>query len=460
MFSIKLKIVFAYTLIFGIILTLFAYIIYQSTEKAELARLDSKLKGYSILLQSEIEEQSMEDNGFRYSEFKIIPTEGLKRSHFQLLDNNGESVLGDTVLTYSDKTFVNSILNEQEKFDRIKIGRHHARVYLSAVEINEKTDHILVVSSSLEEVKDDLERLLLIFFIVIPAGLILAGTSAFIIAKNAFKPINKMITTANEISAYSLDKRLIVPNANDEVQALSITLNSMIERLDKTFKSHRQFIADASHEIRTPLTVIQTELELALKKMPGGATKKSINISLTEIENLNKMTNSLLTLAKIDAKKNKVELSNVRLDELILECSQLLKVNAEQKRNKINIVIDDVIEFNCDRGKIKSVILNIIDNAIKYSGNEKEITISLSKEYSEWIAIKIMDNGPGIPVRDIPHIFERFYRSNEIRADVEGNGLGLAIVKEFVEMHKGKISVKSIPGETIFLVILPVLNNI
>ena len=113
---------------------------------------------------------------------------------------------------------------------------------------------------------------------MIPLALLLAGFSAYLIAKRSFKPINKMIATANEISADSLDKSLNVPKAKDEVKALSITLNSMIDRLDKTFKSHRQFIADASHEIRTPLTVVQTELELSFKNKKTNNHKKYKNV--------------------------------------------------------------------------------------------------------------------------------------------------------------------------------------
>jgi len=456
MLSIKLKIVLAYTLLFGILLSLFALIIYHSTEKADLAKLDTKLRSYSLLLQSEIEEQSRENNSFNYKDFKTISSDGLKRTRFQFFDKNGEMIIGDTIIIKPDIKLISFLLNGSDKFDRIKIDRLRSRIYYAPVEIDEKTNHILVVSSSLAEVHEDLERLLLIFLIIIPSGLILAGFSAYWIAEKAFSPVNNMINTANEISAYSLNKRLEVPKTNDEVKALSITLNSMIDRLDKTFKSHRQFIADASHEIRTPLTVIQTELELALKKDNYVDSKESMKISLAEIENLNKLTNSLLTLAKIDAQKNKLEISNVRLDELILDCVQMLKPFADLNGNKIKITINEVIELNVDREKIKSVIVNVLDNAIKYSGKGNEISILLIKQNSDRIIIKIIDNGPGIAESELPHIFERFYRSNEIRSSVEGNGLGLAITKEFVEMHGGKIIIKSAPGKgTEFKIKLP-----
>ena len=455
MLSIKLKIVIAYTVIFGIILVLFAYIIYHSTAEAEIARLDTNLKTYSILLQSEFEEQSQQGREYNYSELKAIPSDGLRRSRFQLLDDNGKMIIGDTILTNQNISIVKTISNAHDKFSEARIGRHHVQIYMSKVEIKEETNHILVVSSSLEEVREDLERLLVIFLIVIPLGLLLAGFSAFLIAKKSFKPINKMINTANEISATSLDKRLAIPETNDEVKALSVTLNSMIDRLDKTFKSHRQFIADASHEIRTPLTIIQTELELSLKNKNSRNTVNSMKTALVEIGNLSKLTNSLLILAKIDASKNKILVTQIRIDELILECVQSLKVLAKSHKNKINILINNAIEIEADYEKLKSIVMNLIENAIKYSGENEEIAIELKKVGLNCIDIIISDTGPGISENDMPHIYERFYRSSELRSAVDGNGLGLAIVKELVEMHSGKITVSSKPGDTKFIVTLP-----
>ncbi|MGA8263983.1 MAG: HAMP domain-containing sensor histidine kinase [Ignavibacteriaceae bacterium] len=455
MLSIKLKIVLAYTVVFGMLLSLFAYIIYQSTEKVELTRLDTNLKTYSILLQSEFEEQSQQEKAFNYLELKAIPADGLKRSRFQLLDNNGKIILGDTILTNLNSAIVKTISDGHDKYEEIRIGKHHARIYLGVVEINEKVNYVLVVSSSLEEVREDLERLLVIFLFVIPVGLLLAGFSAFLIAKRAFRPINKMIKTANEISARSLDKRLDVPETNDEVKALSVTLNSMVDRLDKTFKSHRQFIADASHEIRTPLTIIQAELELSLKNKNALNTTKSINTALSEINNLNRLSNSLLILAKIDASKNRLILSQVRIDELILECVQSLNSLAVSHNNKINISVDEAIEIKADLEKVKSIVFNLLENALKYSGTNKQIKIELKKQGAKKIDIIVSDNGSGISENDVPHIFERFYRSSDLRSTVDGNGLGLAIVKEFVEMHSGKITASSKPGNTTFVVTLP-----
>jgi len=459
MLSIKVKIVLAYTLLFGVLLSLFAFIIYRSTESANIARLDARLKSYSVLLNSEMEEQYGEGHQFDYTELKKIPPDGLKKSRFQVFDQSGVTIIGDTIIVKPDLNLISSVLKGSDELKIHRARKRWSRIYFSPLELNEKTNHVLLVSSSLEELHEDLENLQLLFFIIIPVGLLLAGFAAYWIAKKAFKPVNDMIATANEISATSLDKRLSTPTTNDEVKALSVTLNSMIDRLDKTFKSQKQFIADASHEIRTPLTVIQTELELSLKKITDVQTAEGIKTSLNEIEKLNRLTNSLLTLAKIDASKSALEISNVRLDELIMECAQKLKWLTEQNKSRINILIDEVVEIKGDSNKIKSIILNLLENALKYSGGSREVKIELKQSGQDFVNIIVRDNGEGISEKDMTHLFERFYRSNETRSAVDGSGLGLAIVKEFVEMHSGKIIVSSKPGDTSFIVTLPLKQN-
>jgi signal transduction histidine kinase len=164
----------------------------------------------------------------------------------------------------------------------------------------------------------------------------------------------------------------------------------------------------------------------------------------------------LLILAKIDASKNKMLIKQIRIDELILDCVQSFKNLTKNYKNEINILIDDAIEIKADYEKLKSIIINLLENAIKYSGENEEIAIELKKVGLNYVDIIISDTGQGISENEMPHIFERFYRSSQLRSTVDGNGLGLAIVKEFVEMHSGKITVSSKPGNTSFIVTLPI----
>ena len=457
MLTIKSKIILAYTIVFGIMLTVFAAIIYNSTKEAAFLKLDTDLKSYSISLRTEIEDEFDDDSSLNMKKLTSIKSKGLIGERFQLFAKNGNIIVKDSILSKIPIPNFNKVLDESFEYDRQKIGHHKYHILWSKFETETDTVYILETAASVKDVFDELDRLFYLFLIIIPVGLIITGFAAYFISKAAFKPITKMAETAKNVSGENLDKRLELPKTKDEVRALGETLNEMIERIDNAFKSQKRFVANASHEIRTPLTVIQTELEILDKKMRDNDTKESIKVVLSEIEDLTNLTNSLLTIAKLDSSQSKLNLSQIRVDELLADCSQIMNQAAIKKNIRINLIIDDATEIQADKEKLKSVFLNLIDNAIKYSANNSGITIKLEKLTDSNIKINIEDKGAGIPKSEIPYIFNRFYRSSEIRSEVSGNGLGLAIAKEIVELHKGKISVESkINEKTIFSVILPI----
>jgi two-component system, OmpR family, sensor histidine kinase ArlS len=456
MFTIKFKIILAYTIVFGLMLTLFAVIIYNNTKEATFLKLDANLKSYSISLRTEIEDEFDDNSSLDIKKITAISSKGLIDERFQLFNKNGEAIIKDPVLSKAPAINLSKVLNEPFGYERQKIDHHKYHIIWSKFETANDSVYILETASSVRDVYEVLDGLFYLFLIIIPAGLILTGFAAYFISRAAFKPIARMSDTAKNISGENLDKRLELPKAKDEVRALGVTLNEMIERIDNAFKSQKRFVANASHEIRTPLTVIQTELEILEKKLKDNETKESIKIALSEIEDLTKLTSSLLTIAKLDSSQTKLNLSQVRIDELLAECAQSMNQASVKKNIQLILHIDDAIEMKADREKLKRVFLNLIDNAIKYSSNDSRVTIMLEKLTEDKIKISVEDAGSGILSSEIPYIFNRFYRSDEIRAEVGGNGLGLAIAKEIVELHRGEINVESRPGEkTIFKVILP-----
>ena len=455
MFSIKTKIILAYTVVFGIMLTAFAAIIYHSNKEAAFLRLNTNLKGYAISLRTEIEDELHDNSTLNLDKLTSIKSKGLIGERFQLFDRDGKIIVKDSILSRGSTPGLSKILNGKFEYEKKRINHHKYHIFWNKFESENDSVYILETAASVKDVFDDLNRLFYLFLIIIPAGLIITGFAAYFISKAAFKPITQMANTAKNISGENLDKRLELPKAKDEVRSLGETLNEMIERIDNAFKSQKRFVANASHEIKTPLTVIQTELEILEKKMNDPDTQESIKNALSEIENLTKLTNSLLTIVKLDASQSKLNLSNFRIDELLADCIQTLNKAAMNRDIQINLFIDDPVEINADKEKLRSVFLNLIDNAIKYSLFNSEIKIRINKS-DDNISISIENSGHGIPQSDIPYIFNRFYRSNEIRAEINGSGLGLAIAKEIVELHRGKISVESkVNDKTNFTVILP-----
>jgi signal transduction histidine kinase len=456
MFTIKFKLILAYTIVFGIMLTIFAAIIYDSTKDASFMKLDTNLKIYSISLRTEIEDELDDHVPLDSEKLNSIRAKGLIGERFQLFNSRGDVIIIDSTLAKLHAQNVNNVLKNSFVYEKKKIGRHRYHVLWNAFETDKDSVYILETAASVRDVYEELDRLFYLFLLIIPTGLIVTGIAAYFISKAAFKPIAKMANTARNISGENLDRRLELPKARDEVQVLGETLNEMIERIDNAFKSQKRFVANASHEIRTPLTVMQTELELLEKKINDNEAKVSIKNVLSEIENLTRLTSSLLTITKLDISHDKLNFSQIRIDELLADCVQTMNQAALKNDIRLTLSLDEAVEIKADKEKIKSVILNLIDNAVKYSKSGSSVTITLEKNNEKSIVISVEDNGIGISASEIPYIFNRFYRSNEIRSEISGSGLGLAIAKEVVDLHRGEIKVKSeIGAKTVFSVILP-----
>lgn len=464
MLSIKSKINFAYTFVFGILIITFSYVIFKNIEQVLLNEIDANLKSFFVILDNEIEDALIESKG----DFEIIyelknqKPQGLEKAGFQLYSPKKQKIIPDTILQN-----LTGIVSLEEKlvngepnniFQTIEIEGEKFRVLWILLELHsdyenfiedEENDvfYTLQIFASMKNIDSKLNELTLIFSFAIPLGLFLTALLSFFLSKAAFKPVVKMTETAESISAQSLDLRLQLPKAKDEIRNLAETLNKMIARIDDTFKSQKQFVANASHEFRTPLTIIQAELELAEKQTENEGLKESLKISLTEIENLNNLTNSLLTLTKLDAFQLKLHKKQIRLDELLIDVYQSFKALAESKSLKLNLEISEATEIFADKEKLKQIFFNLLNNSIKYSKESGEIILTLNKVSNQKVEITVSDNGLGISEEELPFVFKRFFRSKETRSNVQGSGLGLAIVSELVNLHNGEIHLESKIGK-------------
>jgi signal transduction histidine kinase len=277
-------------------------------------------------------------------------------------------------------------------------------------------------------------------------ALLLTALAAFFITHIAFKPITSMVHTTRSITAAKLDSRLPLPQTKDEIRELAETLNEMMERIDAAFRTQRQFVADASHEIRTPLTIIRSELEFAERNPGNAGAEKSLHIALEELERLARLTDGLLLLARLDTSGFSLKTQPVRLDELLIECVQNMQKAAMKRKVPIELHIDEAVEVSVDRDRLKSVVLNLLDNALYYSPKGGSIHLSLAILSRNAVQIIVEDSGPGIAPNDLPHIFQRFYRADTERSRENGSGLGLAIAEQVIRLHHGKITVESTLG--------------
>jgi len=231
--------------------------------------------------------------------------------------------------------------------------------------------------------------------------------------------------------------------------------------IQKMMEEQKRFVSDASHEIRTPLTALKSMLEVGLrdKKMTIKDARGLIKESIEESDKLKNLSDSLLELARLDGNSKKLNFEELKVSELVSEAVKNIQIKAKKKNIKI-IKVTNGTKIKGNKEKITELLLILLDNAVKYSPDNTKIIIK-AKETNNKVIIKIKDHGIGISPIDLPHIFERFYRSDSARSHQGegGYGLGLAIAEKIVKEHSGKISVKSVVNRgSEFKVILPIFS--
>ncbi|MCC7262904.1 MAG: HAMP domain-containing histidine kinase [Candidatus Latescibacteria bacterium] len=392
---------------------------------------------------------------FDVRDFALVPADGLQGLRLQVYGREGQVVVPDSALGASPTPLWQAALKGSSAYEVRRLGGQDYRCLWTPFEAHDVV-YALEAAAPMAELNSELERLSFEFSIIIPLALCLAGAAAYLLSKAAFRPVTRMARTARSITAASLDQQLELSAADDEIRMLGETLNEMIRRIEGAFRSQKRFVADASHEIRTPLTAIQIELEFAERHSRDAAALGSIRVALAEIGRLNDLTASLLLLSRLDAAQLTLSWQPTRIDELLLECVQSMKLRVAEQEIDLRVCIAEAITVSADREQLKRVFLNLIDNAVKYSGGKSNVRVSLDRPDPAQVRVRVVDNGPGIPAAGLPHLFQRFYRSDETRAAIEGSGLGLAIARELVELHGGTIQVRSeAGGETEFAVFLP-----
>lgn len=297
-----------------------------------------------------------------------------------------------------------------------------------------------------------------VVLIMIPFILLLTALGGYAITKKAFLPINNIIQTADGISRQNdITRRIpINPHAKeDELQHLSVTLNKMLDKIEHLIQKEKQFTSDASHELRTPLSVILAQGEYLLELAENDKERELAETVVTKAKQMTKLVSRLLLLARIDQNRQAFHKEKVDLGVLIDIAAEGFKPLAAQKNILLLVHTADNLIVDADESLLLSAISNLISNGIKYGKESGHITVSASK-FGESAEIIVADNGIGIAEEHLDKIWGRFYRVDDVRNDDCGSsGLGLSMVKSIIELHSGKITVKSTLGQgTSFRILL------
>jgi len=316
---------------------------------------------------------------------------------------------------------------------------------------------VIRIARSEENIRKELTQILLVIILAFPFAVGFAGIGGYMLAGRVLAPINRIIERAKTISAERLSDRLPVDNPGDELGQLSSVLNDAFSRLESSFKELRRFTSDASHELRTPLTAIRSVGEVGLRtSQDEKAYRNIISSMLEEVDHLSRMVDDLLTLSRADSGAIQLKQEHIKLEDLAQEIIDYLSVLAEEKNQSLVMEVGESVDALVDRRLLRHAIINLLDNAIKYSPSGSTVRVVV-KATRGCPVLEVIDAGPGIPPEHRDHVFERFYRVDKARSKkTDGTGLGLAITKWAVEANGGRIELETGEGTgSVFRVVLP-----
>jgi heavy metal sensor kinase len=315
----------------------------------------------------------------------------------------------------------------------------------------------IAVFASLDAIDAELAVVRRAILIALPLILALAGLGGYALATRSLRPLGGMAEQARRITGSNLETRIEIHSPAEELAVLVTSFNELLSRLDQSFDTMRRFVADASHELRTPISVIRGEADVALSQERSPAEyRESLTVVLDEARRLSRLVDDLLNLARADAGHVTLQTHDFYLNELLAECCRNVQGLAHTRGLGLECLPGNDLQFTGDEQLLRRLVINLLDNAIRYTPSGGKVTASLEATASS-VQLRVSDTGIGIAPTDAARIFERFYRAGEARSRQDGGfGLGLAIVRWIAESHRGSVTCTSELGRgSTFTVTLP-----
>ncbi|TMI89836.1 MAG: HAMP domain-containing protein [Bacillati bacterium ANGP1] len=333
----------------------------------------------------------------------------------------------------------------RESFDRIEVADVGPVLrYTSPITHKGSIIGALQVAIPVESIEGPLDRLRWLLLFLGAGALVVAAVGGHLLALLALAPIDRITKTARAIGAGSMGRRLHLRGANDEVRRLAQAFDEMLDRIDGTFERERQFTANVAHELRTPLTILKGELEVALRReRPPGVYRAAMASMKQEVDRLVHLVEDLLILARADAGVLKLDLRPIAVDTLVRWAEGQFRAVAGEKSIALAVEGTEPLHVLGDLDWLRQVLTNLVDNAIRYTPTGGAVRLTWDRD-AAFARLRVIDTGCGIAAEDLPHLFDRFYRANRVRAQASGGtGLGLAIAQSIAKAHGGRIEIES-----------------
>ncbi len=404
----------------------------------------------------------------------LLKVEGISNEIVRKIDQTSASIMQDkSIVVYNDqyreiysftqddaKTVrVDSSFLKKATLDNDYIYKPDYREAIVFIYNHKGKKYTIIAAAADINIKEKLAQLRFVLLIGFISGVLITFFSGLFFSTNFLSPIKRLSNEVKEISSQNLSRRIDTSGPKDELNELSRTFNDLLTRLDESFAIQRRFITNASHELSTPLTSISSQLEITLQKERNAEEYQSVIFSVYEdVKNLTQLTRTLLEIAKASGTSDGMELSLIRIDEL------LMKLGPELKKTDEKFLVDihfdtfpenenDLLVFG-NTDLLYIAIKNIVVNACKYAPDH---TATISLHFSEKeLNLLIKDNGPGVSEEEKQLVFQPFYRS-PLTTEIQGFGLGLPLASRIIKLHKGSIDLSSDPATgTIFTLHLPI----
>lgn len=462
MLSIRAKLTLWYLSLAAIVLAAFAVVIYLYFSRGLINTIDASLHNhaerfaYAVGHPSASEEASQPSVLILAPQFlSVVDRDGKVTD--QIPDSEGHEV------PVIKPALERAATEWKAQFDEVSLSEsEHVRIITWPARDEDGEVFFVIEGQSLRDVQRAQKQLILLLAVANPLALLLASLGGLWLASRALSPVDRLTRAAERIGRGNLSERVEERRSQDEIGRLAATFNRMISRLEQAFERERRFTADASHELKTPLAVLRGEIEVTLRRERAPEEyQRVLKSSLEEIARLTKLTDDLLTLARSDAGESALAVEPVGLDELASEACAYIGPLAKSASVTLHFEApQSPIEIEGDPKRLKQLLVNLLDNAIKYTPAGGSVRLALSVIDSVAL-IEVSDTGRGIPASALPHIFERFYRQTDPRdSRVTGFGLGLAISKWIVDAHGGSVQVESEEGKgSRFAVKLPLQKS-
>jgi heavy metal sensor kinase len=457
--SVRTRLTFWYAGVLALSLMAFAVLVYYAAAGIFYARQEETLRSTAETVASAYVQELEEEKSVAKANEVVLAEMVFPNRYVEVVDTEGRVVAWSSNLSGRQLIVPTQTFTEVRQRGVSFLVLNNLRVAVVPLSPDRnKQLGFAVVAEPLSVIEEGLRRLRRDFIAGVPLVLVLASLGGYFLARKSLAPIALMNEQTQRITAENLSTQLDVANPRDEVGGLATTINALLARLNAAFQEQQRFIADASHELRTPIAVLRGETEVALERERATAEyKESLALIKDEAERLSRIVANLFILARQPIDDSAIVKLPVRLNKVVADCVRAAQVLATQKGLRINVSSPlPEVELNGDDEMLKRMLLNLLDNAVKYTPTGGEVNVAVTSQNGN-ARIIVTDSGIGIPAEAQPHIFDRFYRVDKARSRALGGaGLGLSIARWIVEAHEGRLSVESTPGRgSAFTVDLP-----